>query len=265
VTRVRAFGASGVDVVAIEAAVARVRPYTMAGDASLVSLGHLANRVLAWGLPGDFVECGVWRGGASFLMAELLRIAGVEGRKVWLFDSFEGLPEPQAVDGTAAFEYARSKDDVTYFDNCTASYEEVEGNALELGLRPYLELVRGWFEQTLPQARARVGPIAILRVDCDWYSGTRCVLENFYDLVSEGGFVVLDDYHAYEGSALAVHEFLAERRLPHRLESVIGFRRGGAYSESAYFRKVTDASDVPRGPQPPAARLDVRRLPTETS
>ena len=252
---------TGVDGAAIEGALARVRPFTMAGDASLLSLGHLVDRVLRWEVPGEFVECGVWRGGASFLIAELLRAAGADERTVWMFDSFEGLPEPEAIDGPAARDYTRRRDDVTYFDNCTATYEEVERTAAQFGLSDSVELVQGWFEQTLPPSCDRLGAIALLRIDCDWYSGTRCVLENLYDLVSEGGYVVLDDYHAYEGCARAVHEFLAARALPHRLESVIGFRRGGAYSESAYFRKITDESDVPRAPLPPLARLDTRRLP----
>ncbi len=70
----------------------KVRQFTMVAEASLVDLALQVKYLLVSNIPGDFVECGVWRGGAAFLMAELLRQAGVTDRKVWLFDSFEGLP-----------------------------------------------------------------------------------------------------------------------------------------------------------------------------
>lgn len=75
----------------VKRAIKRVRPYTMVPEESLVHLGDQIRAVLAEGIPGAFVECGVWRGGASFLMAELLKKAGVRDRKVWLLDSFEGM------------------------------------------------------------------------------------------------------------------------------------------------------------------------------
>ena len=79
----------------------------MVAEASRVDLALQVKQVLAHNIPGDFVECGVWRGGASFLMGELLRQAGVNDRKVWLFDSFEGLPPPEGIDGPAAVAYSK--------------------------------------------------------------------------------------------------------------------------------------------------------------
>ncbi len=204
-------------------------PLTMVPQNRLVHLARLVRRVLAENVRGDFVECGVWRGGAAFLMADLLRRAGVSDRKVWLFDSFEGLPPPQELDGPRAVAYARDTDSPLYFDNCRASLEEVQRSAQRLQVSSYTEFVQGWFEETLPATRARVGPIALLRLDCDWYKSVRCCLDNLYDQVVEGGFVVFDDYFSYEGCAIAVHEFLAERRLPHRLETD---------NRSACFRKT---------------------------
>ena len=72
--------------------VAKIRPFTMVPETSLIELARQVRAILTFNIPGDFVECGVWRGGSSFLIAELLRQAGVQDRKVWLFDSFEGLP-----------------------------------------------------------------------------------------------------------------------------------------------------------------------------
>jgi hypothetical protein len=215
---------------------AKVEPFTMVPTESLIDLARLVRAVLARDIPGDFVECGVWRGGASFLMADLLRQAGVRGRKAWLFDSFEGLPPPDAIDGSAALAYAHDPNGPK-FDNCRATLEEVQGYAAELSLMPYTEFVKGWFDQTLPAQRGRIGPIALLRIDGDWYSSVRCCLDNLYDQVVDGGFVVLDDYYTYDGCAIAVHEFLGERRLAHRIENVVGSSDGPESYQCALFRK----------------------------
>ncbi len=109
----------------LEPMLEKVRPFTMVPEESLLDLAHQVHAVLAYDIPGDFVECGIWRGGSSFLMADLLRWTGVRGRKVWLFDSFEGLPAPEEIDGPAAMAYAESTDSPGYFDNCHVSLEEV--------------------------------------------------------------------------------------------------------------------------------------------
>jgi hypothetical protein len=215
----------------------KVRPFTMVPAESLIDLAHQVRAVLAYDIPGDFVECGVWRGGASFLMADLLRQTGTRDRKVWLFDSFEGLPPPEEIDGPAAVEYTRNTDEPFYFDNCSASLEEVRRSATKLGLTFHTEFVKGWFDQTLPANRDHIGPIAILRIDADWYSSVRCCLENLYDQVVDGGLIVLDDYYAYDGCAIAVHEFLGKHKLAHRIENVVGESEGFEHYQCALFRK----------------------------
>jgi O-methyltransferase len=203
-----------IDPETLEPILKRVLPYTMVERPALVDLARQVQTVLAENVPGDFVECGVWRGGASFLMADLLREVGAADRKVWMLDSFEGVPPPEDIDGP----FARA---LWAKDNAAGSVppDEVLTAASELGLDSHTELVKGWFDETLPVVRHRIGPIAILRIDCDWYSGVRCCLENLYDQVAAGGFVIIDDYYWFDGCAVAVHEFLGERRLPHRLES----------------------------------------------
>src|SRR5438105_3351167 len=171
----------------------KVRPFTMVLPAPLVELARQVRVVHEHDIPGAFVECGTWRGGASFLMADLLRQAGVTDRKVWLFDSFEGIPPPEAIDGPGALAWAQNTDDPWYFDNLRVSVEEVRRTATTLGVISYTEFVKGWFDQTLLANRQRIGPIALLRIDCDWYTSVRCCLENLYDQVVEGGFILLDD------------------------------------------------------------------------
>lgn len=213
----------------------KIRPLTMVGVESLVDLSLQVQQVLACNIPGNFVECGVWRGGASFLIAELLRQAGVTDRKVWLFDSFEGLPPPQEIDGPAALAFTKNTTTPSYHDNCRASFEEVQRAATELGLASYTEFVKGWFDVSLPNYRGRIGTIALLRIDCDWYSSVHCCLNNLYDQVADRGFILLDDYYAWDGCAIAVHEFLGKRGLADRIESMPS---EGCYGyESAVFRK----------------------------
>lgn len=233
----------------------RIRPFTMISDAWLTDLARLVHTVLTRDIPGNFVECGVWRGGAALLMADLLRQAGATNRTVWLCDSFEGLPPPSTIDGPTATRYVTDTTDPYYYDNCRASLEDVQQTARQLGLTEHTRFIRGWFDQTLPAQHEQIGPIAILRLDCDWYASVRCCLDNLYDQVVEGGFVALDDYFHVDGCALALHEFFGERHLAHRIESIPGSNAGiervsGAwpsvesYAETyqgAVFRKGGDA------------------------
>src|SRR5205823_202254 len=121
------------------------------------------------------VECGVWRGGASFLMAEMLRRAAARDRRVWMFDSFEGLPHPEAIDGEHALNWAESWPEGERGN--TASIEDVRSSADRLGLDGYVTLVKGWFDQTLPEARHSINNIALLRIDGDWHASVSCCLE----------------------------------------------------------------------------------------
>jgi O-methyltransferase len=88
-------------------------------------------------------------------------------------------------------------------------------------------LVPGWFDETLPKIRERFGPIALLRIDADWHASVSTCLEQLYDQVVDGGYIVLDDYYTWDGCSIAVHEFLGRRQLSHRI-----FKDG-----CAYFRK----------------------------
>jgi O-methyltransferase len=226
-----------IPLIDVQAALDRVRPFTMVPTASLENLAEQVLAVLQLDIPGSFVECGVWRGGASFLMADLLRQAGVSDRKVWLFDSFEGLPAPEPIDGERARKYVADKDRANYHDNCRASLEEVHKAAAELEISSFTEMVKGWFDQTLPANRDRLGRIAILRIDADWYSSVLCCLENLYDSVVEGGLIVFDDYYTYDGCAMAVHDFLGRRKLAHPLESIPGRPAGEEDYLATCFRK----------------------------
>ncbi len=211
---------------------ATIRPFTMVPHASLVDLARQTRVVLEQKIPGALVECGTWRGGSSFLMAKILKHAGVRDRKVWLLDSFEGIQPPEDVDGPAAKAWAANKDGPMYFDNLRAPVDQVQQTTRDLGIVDLTELIPGWFDKTLPANRERIGPIAILRIDADWYASVKCCLEQLYDQVVEGGFIIFDDYYTWDGCSTAVHEFLGARGVSHRLESI-----GDANHTCAVIRK----------------------------
>ena len=242
----------------------RIRPFTMVPDDFLVDLGRQVEAILSYRIPGDFVECGVWRGGASFLIADLLREAREKDRTVWLFDSFEGMPAPKAIDGEAALAWASNTDDPLALDNARASLGEVRQAAAELGLASRTKFVKGWFEESLPVHSDQIGPIALLRIDADWYSSVKCCLDNLYDQVVDGGIIVFDDYYAFDGCATAVHEFLGGRQLSHRIETIVGTSGGYEAYQGTVIRK--NGGTWKRMRDLHVARDEIERLvpPTET-
>jgi O-methyltransferase len=150
-------------------------------------------------------------------MADLLRGRGITDRKFWMFDSFEGLPPATEIDGHRALNFRAHPEDPAYFNNNTASLEEVEQASERLGLASFVEPVKGWFESTLPKHRGRIGQIALLRIDGDWYESVKICFEQLYDQVAPNGIIVLDDYYDWQGCSIATHEFLSRRQLPHRI------------------------------------------------
>jgi hypothetical protein len=207
--------------------------HTMLPYARLFSLYEQAVFCETAGLPGCFVECGTWKGGAAGLMA-LANMAHAESRRpIHLFDSFEGIPEPdETVDGVKAVFEARQAGGGTSgrLVSVAGFYQaagtlEVNRELLEdiIGYDPaYLYYHKGWFQDTLPREARTLGEIALLHLDGDWYASTKVCLEYLYDQVVSGGFVVIDDYGCYEGCRRAVDEFLQRAGLQtylHRIDS----------------------------------------------
>jgi O-methyltransferase len=195
------------------AAVKLVQPYTMVGFERLINAYDLVRRAEEQRLRGAIVECGVFKGGSAAVMT----MASSPQRKVWLFDSFEGLPEPTEEDGAMAIEYSgdRATGALAPIGQCVGPLDVVKELFFEkLHVPPSrIEIRQGWFQDTLPIAKQEIGPIAVLRLDGDWYDSTKVCLDNLYDLVISGGFVIIDDYGYWEGCRRAVDEFLAARKL----------------------------------------------------
>ena len=157
---------------------------------------------------GAVVECGTWRGGMA---AGMMEVAGGD-RQFYFFDSFEGLPPAGPLDGDRAHQA-----DMPH-DNCRASLEEFQGTIARTGVdRERIHVYPGFFDRTLRGFEAP--PLAVLRLDADWYESTMICLETFWDHMLPGGLVLLDDYHAWEGCSKAVHAFLATRIAAEQLRS----------------------------------------------
>jgi len=165
---------------------------------------------------GAIVECGTWKGGMIAGMAKLLG----SHRDYYLFDSFEGLPPAEPIDGKGAIEWQQNTESPYYFDNCTAS-EIDAATAMSLAGIMDARLVKGWFEDTLPRATFPNG-IAILRMDADWYKSTSQILKSLFPFINENGLIIIDDYFAWDGCSRAVHDYLSENTRPERIDSCSG-------------------------------------------
>lgn len=205
-----------------------VRSYTMVPYARLVTLYQQVVFCETHGIPGSFVECGTWKGGATGLMALGNLEHGRTRRHIHLFDSFEGIPEPdESIDGEKAMQQVRDVGGGTKgrLVSVTGFYEKhadgvgnVETNKYLLetiiGYEPsFLHYHKGWFQNTVLKAAPEIGEIAILRLDADWYASTKVCLEYLYDTVVSGGFVIVDDYGYYEGCKKAVDEFMKQKKI----------------------------------------------------
>ena len=218
----------------VEAALRTVRPYTMLPRERLVSLYDQVAFCDQNNVDGALVECGVWKGGAVGLMALATRGPRSSRRDIHLFDSFADICEPRADrDGDHALEeaaqFSGSMDGQLV--PMTGFYDSVGGHGTLEECQHLLEETFGypknqlhyhvgWFQDTLPPVSDSIGPIALLRLDGDWYDSTLVCLESLYDSVVRGGFVVIDDYGTYEGCRRAVDEFIASRKVTAYLHRV---------------------------------------------
>lgn len=175
--------------------------HSMIGRRRMDNLRFLTERVLFNRIPGDLIETGVWRGGACIFMRAVLDAYGIKNRKVWVADSFEGLPAPSAETYPAD-----TGDTFHTYRELAVPLEEVQRNFRKYGLLDeQVVFLKGWFRDTLPNSET--GPLAILRMDGDMYESTIDALNNLYDRVSPGGYIIVDDYRVVEGCRRAVDSF----------------------------------------------------------
>jgi O-methyltransferase len=169
---------------------------------------------------GDIVECGVWRGGMSAAMAEVL-----PSRTSVLFDSFEGLPDAQEIDGPSALAYQLDVTSPRYQNNCRASEEEA-CRTMTMAPNAEYRVFKGWFSETVPEYAAEEPKIAVLRVDGDWYDSISVCLDHLFSKVVPDGLVIVDDYGWWDGCTRAVHDYLSRTKAT---EPIRKTRTGVAY------------------------------------
>ena len=177
---------------------------TMVGLERLANVRACLESVIADDVPGDFIETGAWRGGTCIYARAILKAHGVEDRKVWVADSFEGLPAPDGRFQADAGDQHYTKVDLA------VSVEMVQDNFRRYDLLDdQVEFLKGWFSETLPSAP--IERLSVLRLDGDMYASTIDALEALYDKLSVGGYVIVDDYGAVKGCAQAIHDFRTSR------------------------------------------------------
>jgi O-methyltransferase len=182
----------------------KYRRWSMVRGASYISNLRIAAQVKS--VPGVVVECGTWRGGMIAGIADVLG----GNRRYYLFDSFEGLPPAQEIDGTDALAWQADTSGPKYYNNCAASEEEAR---VVMSKSPAVDyrIIKGWFNSTLSKMDSSE-EIALLRMDADWYDSTKCILDHFGERVVPGGIVIVDDYYTWEGCTIAVNEYAAAHK-----------------------------------------------------
>lgn len=196
------------------ALIAALRPYTMTSAERLWSLLNAVTYIVDEQLPGDFAECGVWRGGSVMAMARQLSRLGVVDRRIWLYDTFAGMTAPTGKDVVAVTgESAESIMGRTVLGDgnnvwAYATRGDVEANLASTSYPvENFVLVEGDVAQTLLTSVPE--QIALLRLDTDWYESTRVGLEILYPRLVTGGVCILDDYGHWQGARAAVDEYFA--------------------------------------------------------
>lgn len=201
----------------------RCAPYTMTSVERVYALRQAVTYVSRHGIQGDIVECGVWRGGSMMAAALTLLSLGDTTRTLWLYDTFEGMSEPTDRDVNRGDRAARSRWERAQRDGHNAwnyaSIEEVRRNLLATGYpEAQLRFVKGKVEDTLPGTMP--GPIAILRLDTDFYESTYQELTYLYPLLVSRGVLLLDDYGHWRGAREAVDRYLGEHNAPVLLDRI---------------------------------------------
>lgn len=193
-------------------------PFTMTSSERMYALYASVNYVLNNNIMGDFVECGVWRGGSAMLVAKMLSNRNITNRKIYLYDTFEGMVEPTQNDvdliGKSASvtfqEKTITKESSTW---CLADLNDVQTNMkLTNFSEKNLVYIKGKVENTIPQT-VPDGCIALLRLDTDWYESTKHEMNYLFPKLENNGVLIIDDYGHWEGCKKAIDEYFLKNKI----------------------------------------------------
>jgi len=201
------------------------KPYTMTSSDRMFSLYKAVEYIIKNGIEGDFVECGVWKGGSSMLIAKTLLKFGVSNRHIWMYDTYEGMSEPTDKDkdpaGTSAEELLKksSKQDAASIW-CYSGIDEVKGHLQSTGYPiELIHFVKGKVEDSIPVVMPE-NPIALLRLDTDWYESTKHEMDHLYPHLVQKGILIIDDYGHWQGARKAIDEYLSEHKIAMLLNTI---------------------------------------------
>jgi O-methyltransferase len=191
---------------------ARVTPYTQTSLERVAALADAVEYTIRRDIPGDFVECGVWRGGSSMAVALTLMRLGVRDRRLWLYDTFGSMPPAGEHDRDYAGRLLTAGPSAEINNSSHTSgltVSEVQSTMGSTGYPPEcVTYVKGLVEETI--TRSAPARIALLRLDTDWYASTHHELVHLYPQLERGGVLIVDDYGHFAGARKAVDEYFAD-------------------------------------------------------
>ncbi|MBY0404242.1 MAG: class I SAM-dependent methyltransferase [Cyanobacteria bacterium] len=208
----------------------QVQPFTLLSKKRLYSLYSLAKDICLRGIPGDFVECGVYRGGSVSMLAAVVKRYSQQPRKVYAFDCFSDMPPPKSQDTHQGIPAMEVLGDLSCFEASPESY--LNPLTQRLGVFEHVVPMVGLFSETFPDFVSKTPQIALLHADADWYDSTMEILEALYPCVVSQGVVQLDDYGYWEGCRKAVYDYQEKTRVGFDLKTIDG--------TGVWFRKSSE-------------------------
>ena len=194
-----------------------VEPYTMLSQQRLYNLFKLSKYICENNIPGNFVECGVARGGSSALLSYVIKKYSKQPRYLYSFDTFEGMPEPTKED----FHDNLSANEIGWgTGTCAAPIETLMDVVAKFNAVNVIKPIKGYFQNTIPEFKNEIGGIAFLHLDGDWYESTKAILNNLYEQVVENGILQVDDYGFWSGCKKAIHEFEDDKKIKFNLTKI---------------------------------------------
>jgi len=189
----------------------KCKPFTMTSTERLYSLYKSVEYSIKNKINGDYVECGVWKGGSSMMIALTLLKNNITDKKIYLYDTYEGMSEPTKDDINYANKTAQEKYSLTMNNKagsnwCRSEIDEVKSNLYSTGYpKENIIFIKGKVEETIPQTVPQ--KISLLRLDTDWYESTKHEMNYLYPLLSEKGILIIDDYGHWQGCRKAIDEY----------------------------------------------------------
>ena len=195
----------------------KCKPYTMTSIERLYSVYKSVEYTINSNIEGDYVECGVWKGGSSMMIALSLLQNNITNKRIYLYDTYEGMTEPTDSDlnfskNSAQNKYHETLNNETGSDWCRSEIDEVKENLYSTGYpKENIIFVKGKVEKTIPETIPQ--KIALLRLDTDWYESTKHEMEHLYPILSQKGVLIIDDYGHWLGCKKAIDEYFEKNNI----------------------------------------------------